>query len=253
MNADPAGIKLLVDHSLDDTLLTAYLNQNKNADGKYVYQFRYLDLVDTHNGNAYVTMAGGQKMNIYWPVPEDAKEDSAFHIVHFGGLNRESNADMNDLLRNHIPEELSSEKVFIDGQAFIKFSVGSFSPFALMYENGSTSGNGGNSGNSGTSNGNNGSSGGESSSSGSGSSGSHSSGHSSSAGSVTAGTTQQEKPEETNLAENVSAVDNTDAIKEENQVETALPKTGQSDNWSAVLLFNSAILLFTCFFKKKEY
>lgn len=254
VNADPAGVKLLVDHSLDDTLLTAYLNQNKNADGKYVYQFRYLDLVDTHNGNAYMTMAGGQKMNIYWPVPEDAKEDSTFHIVHFGGLNRESNADMNDLLRNHIPEELSSEKVFIDGQAFIKFSVGSFSPFALMYENGSTSGNGGNSGNSGTSNGNNGSSGGGSSSSGSGSSGGHSSGHSSSAGSVTAGTTQQEKPEETNLAENVSAVDNTDEIKEENQVETALPKTGQSDNWSAVLLFNSAILLlFTCFFKKKEH
>ena len=254
VNADPAGVKLLVDHSLDDTLLTAYLNQNKNADGKYVYQFRYLDLVDTHNGNAYVTMAGGQKMNIYWPVPEDAKEDSAFHIVHFGGLNRESNADMNDLLRNHIPEELSSEKVFIDGQAFIKFSVGSFSPFALMYENGSTSGNGGNSGNSGTSNGNNGSSGGGSSSSGSGSSGGHSSVHSSSAGSVTAGTTQQEKPEETNLAENVSAVDNTDEIKEENQVETALPKTGQSDNWSAVFLFNSAILLlFTCFFKKKEH
>ena len=254
VNADPAGVKLLVDHSLDDTLLAAYLNQNKNADGKYVYQFRYLDLVDTHNGNAYMTMAGGQKMNIYWPVPEDAKEDSAFHIVHFGGLNRESNADMNDLLRNHIPEELSSEKVFIDGQAFIKFSVGSFSPFALMYENGSTSGNGGNSGNSGTSNGNNGSSGGGSSSSGSGSSGGHSSGHSSSAGSVTAGTTQQEKPEETNLAENVSAVDNTDEIKEENQVETALPKTGQSDNWSAVLLFNSAILLlFTCFFKKKEH
>ena len=249
VNADPAGVKLLVDHSLDDTLLTAYLNQNKNADGKYVYQFRYLDLVDTHNGNAYMTMAGGQKMNIYWPVPEDAKEDSTFHIVHFGGLNRESNADMNDLLRNHIPEELSSEKVFIDGQAFIKFSVGSFSPFALMYENGSTSGNGGNSGNSGTSNGNNGSSGGGSSSSGSGSSGSHSS-----AGSVTAGTTQQEKPEETNLAENVSAVDNTDEIKEENQVETVLPKTGQSDNWSAVLLFNSAILLlFTCFFKKKEH
>ena len=94
---------------------------------------RYLDLVDTHNGNAYVTMAGGQKMNIYWPVPEDAKEDSAFHIVHFGGLNRESNADMNDLLRNHIPEELSSEKVFIDGQAFIKFSVGSFSPVSYTH------------------------------------------------------------------------------------------------------------------------
>lgn len=123
VNADPAGVKLLVDHSLDDTLLAAYLNQNKNAYGKYVYQFRYLDLVDTHNGNAYMTMAGGQKMNIYWPVPEDAKEDSAFHIVHFGGLNRESNADMNDLLRNHIPEELSSEKFSLTVRRSLSFRL----------------------------------------------------------------------------------------------------------------------------------
>ena len=44
VNADPSGVKMLVDHSLDDALLTAYLDQNKNAEGKYAYQFRYLDL-----------------------------------------------------------------------------------------------------------------------------------------------------------------------------------------------------------------
>lgn len=136
VSADPAGVRLLVDHSLDDSLLTAYINQNKNADGKYTYQFRYLDLVDTHNGNAYVTMENGQKVNLYWPVPDDAKADSEFHIIHFKGLDRESNADINDLLTTNIPEELECEKVTIDGVDFIKFSVESFSPFALLYEKG---------------------------------------------------------------------------------------------------------------------
>lgn len=125
---------MLVDHSLDDALLTAYLDQNKNAEGKYAYQFRYLDLVDTHNGNAYVTMADGQKMNIYWPVPADAKEDSEFHIVHFKGLDRESNADINDLLTTRIPEDEECETAVIDGKKFVKFTVDSFSPFALLYE-----------------------------------------------------------------------------------------------------------------------
>lgn len=134
VNADPSGVKMLVDHSLDDALLTAYLDQNKNAEGKYAYQFRYLDLVDTHNGNAYVTMADGQKMNIYWPVPADAKEDSEFHIVHFKGLDRESNADINDLLTTRIPEEEECETAVIDGKKFVKFTVDSFSPFALLYE-----------------------------------------------------------------------------------------------------------------------
>lgn len=136
VSADPAGVRLLVDHSLDDSLLTAYINQNKNADGKYTYQFRYLDLVDTHNGNAYITMENGQKVNLYWPVPDDAKADSEFHIIHFKGLNRESNADIIDLLTTNIPEELECEKVTIDGVDFIKFSVESFSPFALLYEKG---------------------------------------------------------------------------------------------------------------------
>ena len=142
ISADPTDVKLLVDHSLDDALLTAYLNQNHNADGQYTYQFRYLDLVDTSNGNAYVTMGAGQSMDIYWPVPSDAKTDSNFRIVHFQGLDRESNADISDLLTTEIPAELACEKVTIDGQQFIKFTTGSFSPFALLYEKAAPSGGG---------------------------------------------------------------------------------------------------------------
>lgn len=127
-------VKLMVDHSLDDALLSAYINRTSNTEGKYSYQFRYLDLVDTSNGNTYVTMGAGQKMNLYWPVPSDAKSNSEFHIIHFKGIDRDSDADVNELLTTRIPEELTCETVTIGGQKFVKFAVGSFSPFALLYE-----------------------------------------------------------------------------------------------------------------------
>ena len=134
ISASSAGVKLMVDHSLDDALLSAYINRTFNTEGKYSYQFRYLDLVDTSNGNTYVTMGAGQKMNLYWPVPSDAKSNSEFHIIHFKGIDRDSDADVNELLTTRIPEELTCETVTIGGQKFVKFAVDSFSPFALLYE-----------------------------------------------------------------------------------------------------------------------
>lgn len=127
-------VKLMVDHSLDATLLSAYINRTSNTEGKYSYQFHYLDLVDTSDGNTYVTMGAGQKMNLYWPVPSDAKSNSEFHIIHFKGIDRDSDADVNELLTTRIPEELTCETVTIGGQKFVKFAVDSFSPFALLYE-----------------------------------------------------------------------------------------------------------------------
>ena len=134
ISASSDGVKLMVDHSLDDALLSAYINRTSNTEGKYSYQFRYLDLVDTSNGNTYVTMGAGQKMNLYWPVPSDAKSNSEFHIIHFKGIDRDSNIDVNELLTTRIPEELTCETVTIGGQKFVKFAVDSFSPFALLYE-----------------------------------------------------------------------------------------------------------------------
>ena len=142
ISASSDGVKLMVDHSLDDALLSAYINRTSNTEGKYSYQFHYLDLVDTKNGNTYVTMGAGQKMNLYWPVPSDAKSNSEFYIIHFKGIDRDSNADVNDLLTTRIPENLTCEKVTIDGQQFIKFTTDSFSPFALLYEKAASSGGG---------------------------------------------------------------------------------------------------------------
>ena len=134
ISASSDGVKLMVDHSLDDALLSAYINRTSNTEGKYSYQFRYLDLVDTLNGNTYVTMGAGQKMNLYWPVPSDAKSNSEFRVIHFKGIDRDSDVDVNELLTTRIPEELTCETVTIGGQKFVKFAVDSFSPFALLYE-----------------------------------------------------------------------------------------------------------------------
>ena len=49
---------------------------------------QYLDLVDTANGNAVVTLGDGQNLTLYWPVPSDAADDSAFRIVHYTDMNR---------------------------------------------------------------------------------------------------------------------------------------------------------------------
>lgn len=134
VSADPTGVRLMVDSTLDDGLLTAYLDSKEIDKNRYSYGFKYLDLVDTHNGNAYVRMGEGQRLNVFWPVPSDAADDSDFRIVHFKGLDRNSNEDPNEMLKTHIPEELTGEVVTIEGQRYVKFTVDSFSPFALLYE-----------------------------------------------------------------------------------------------------------------------
>lgn len=131
---DPSGVQLLVDSTMDDQLLHEYLNREKNTDGKYSYEFRYLDLVDTHNGNTQLRMGDGQEMDIYWPVPADASKNSAFHVVHFKGLERDTDMDINELLQKVPPVEIACEKVQLDGDEYVHFRTDSFSPFALLYE-----------------------------------------------------------------------------------------------------------------------
>ena len=52
------GVKLLVDKVLDEGVLTDYIQKNMTQipDGTYAYEQRYLDLVDSNNGNAYLTI-----------------------------------------------------------------------------------------------------------------------------------------------------------------------------------------------------
>ena len=235
-----SGVKLLVDHSLDDALLRKYIESTSNAEGKYSYQFRYLDLVDTNNGNAYVTMGAGQKMKIYWPVPADAKADTEFHIVHFVGLDRDADVDMSDLWTTHIPDEMKGKKVTIDGHSFVEFSVSSFSPFALLYEKDGTA----------TTN--------PDPTPDPAPSHSSSSGHGSSSGrgsTTSSGVVIETGTQETKTPDQANALPagTTENMLEEENTESALPKTGQEWNQSALVFFSSILLLLvTLALKKKE-
>ena len=103
------------------------------------YDLAYMDLVDTQNGNTVVTMGEDQSLTIYWPVPEDAAEDSAFHVVHYTGMDRENTVDADKLSAQDADVKTGEgivDKVTIgDGdQEYVKFTTSSFSPFALVYE-----------------------------------------------------------------------------------------------------------------------
>ena len=54
---------------------------------------KYMDLVDTNNGNVYVTAKSedGQDatVTVTWPMPTDADENGTFYVVHFKDLDRE--------------------------------------------------------------------------------------------------------------------------------------------------------------------
>ena len=92
---DKNAVHLLTDEVLDDQVLIDHIsNEIIGSDtgipnGDYLYEFQYLDLVDSSNGNAYVTLGDGQTIDLYWPVPDDADTSAPFYIVHFDALDRD--------------------------------------------------------------------------------------------------------------------------------------------------------------------
>ena len=98
------------------------------------YQAFYLDLVDTKNGNAVVTMGEGDSLTIYWPVPNDAADDSTFHVVHYVDMDREDTTGSDDLSTAQKYEPIDLTTTEIDGRWYVKFTTDSFSPFVLVYE-----------------------------------------------------------------------------------------------------------------------
>ena len=103
----------------------------------YQFDFRYLDLVDTSNGNAYATT--NQPLEIYWPYPDGTDQNTTFYIAHFDGLDREFDPD-------NLESELSKAELKIysanqedsalkleNTEQGIKISTSTFSPFVLVY------------------------------------------------------------------------------------------------------------------------
>lgn len=145
---DPTKVELLADSVLDDSDTLSKLREaaadslNKagvTIGANTIFDFQYLDLVDTSNGNAYVTTTN--KLDIYWPVPDDADPNGDFSVVHFNGLDRNySVSELATLIDTdgHKVEVYSLGSGLtietIGNQKYVKFSTSTFSPFALVYE-----------------------------------------------------------------------------------------------------------------------
>ena len=111
-----------------DAITKAGVNSENAA-----YDLAYMDLVDTQNGNTVVTMDEGDSLTIYWPVPDDAAENSEFHVVHYTDMDRENLVSTEDLSgAAHTSPDASV--VDVNGEKYVTFETSSFSPFALVYE-----------------------------------------------------------------------------------------------------------------------
>ena len=101
------------------------------ADPNRRYEIKYLDLVDYNNGNAYVTLRGGDQVTVNWSMPANADPDT-IHVVHFGELDREFEiSGLEGLLGENVSEIAATVN---EETGVVSFSTSTFSPFVLVYE-----------------------------------------------------------------------------------------------------------------------
>lgn len=128
-------VQLLVDSVSNNDGFNAQMGQHaietvEGSSDTHDYELAYMDLVDTANGNAEIKLGAGDKLTIYWPMPENADPDGDFQVVHYTDMNREGTvSDLNEVEK----QKLAVTKVTVNGKAYLTFEVSSFSPFALVY------------------------------------------------------------------------------------------------------------------------
>lgn len=134
--ADTSGVALLVDTTLDQGGLESYIKDDMagqvTVGDNTHFDKKYLDLVDTNNGNAVITPS--KPVKVYWPLPVDFDKDHTPQVVHFGLITR-NYTDLNDQLGDNPPKiinDLSLET--IDGKRYLTFSAESGGPYVLVYE-----------------------------------------------------------------------------------------------------------------------
>ena len=127
---DSTGVKLLADNIVEEgqQALTQYLLAGDyGLDDEFKFEYRYLDLVDSSNGNVWIRPS--QEMTIFWPYPEGADSNDTFYVIHFDGLDRNYD-DLNTALKRNEPEVCSVSYT----SSGITFKTDSFSPFALVWK-----------------------------------------------------------------------------------------------------------------------
>lgn len=100
----------------------------------YNFDYAYLDLINTNDGNVWVSSDKGS--TIYLPYPQGTGEDTDFMLIHYKGLHREYGMgivqDVELSVANAELENVKIEKT----EYGIKFSVdkNGFSPFGLVWK-----------------------------------------------------------------------------------------------------------------------
>ena len=131
--ADPSKVELLVDSIVPDennTLQNSAISQFDEITSSQQVQLNYLDLVDTSNGNAWVTAS--EPITVYWPYPEGTDQNDTFYIVHYEDLDRNDNDAL--AADDYTMELYSADQGNLENTPQgIKITVESFSPFALFW------------------------------------------------------------------------------------------------------------------------
>ena len=88
------------------------------------FEQKYMDLVDTNNGDAYLTMGEGETTTVYWPVPEDYVEGNDVYIYHFSGVDRDYNTgDVEEISMNSLRSSLHWKRSMEINTSYLKLLV----------------------------------------------------------------------------------------------------------------------------------
>lgn len=115
-----------------------FLTARGNSLEQRQYEFKYLDLINEHDGNAWVSSSEG--VNVYYPYPEgtsfETADDTVFTILHFKDLHREYGFESGETIEQLINDcEVEAVPAEATEQG-LKFHVpeSGFSPFAVTWQ-----------------------------------------------------------------------------------------------------------------------
>lgn len=137
---DTSGVKLLFDDIIEQNsasvsntqlLINRADSELGGASATRRYEAKYLDLVDTNNGNAWV--AAGNDITVYWPLPAGTGRNTSFALLHFEDLHRDMGVDVIESGINSC--DVTPVTVENTG-THVKFTVSraGFSPFILVWD-----------------------------------------------------------------------------------------------------------------------
>ena len=124
-------LQLLIDHAND--ALGGGMDLSKENS-----EFKYLDLINENDGNAWVSTDDDAQITVYWPVPDGVDpQQNTFTVLHFRGLHREYRGNLAEQIAQSNVETIVPT-VTEDGKN-LKFTLtgdkkgGCFSPFAAHW------------------------------------------------------------------------------------------------------------------------